>query len=88
MPTLTPEEITAAINKQKDMLIEMQQQFIAHQQQQILKDNRITEELKAIRDLVSQAKGGWKVAMVFGSISTVVAGGLVWLWSQFTHTLK
>lgn len=88
MSILTPEEVATAIGRQKDMLIEMQQQFIAHQQQQILKDNRITEELKAIRDLVSQAKGGWKVAMVFGSVSTVAVGGLAWLWSQFTHTLK
>lgn len=86
--TMSHEDIVASINAQKDKLIEMQQQFIAHQQQQLLKDNRITDELKAIRDLVSQAKGGWKVAMVFGSISTVIAGALAWVWSQFTHIPK
>lgn len=84
----THDEIVALVSKQKDLLIEMQQQFIAHQQQQILKDNRITDELKAIRDLVSQAEGGWKVAMVFGSISTVVVGAVAWVWSQFTHIPK
>ena len=86
--TMSHEDIVASLNAQKDRLIEMQQQFIAHQQQQILKDNRITDELKAIRDLVSQAKGGWKVAMVFGSVATVLAGAFTWAWSQFTHIPK
>lgn len=85
---MSPEDIAKTIQLHQERLIELQQQFISHQQQQILKDNRITEQLQEIRDLVSQAKGGWKVAMFFGSVSTVVAGALVWIWSQFNHTLK
>jgi len=85
---MSPDEIAKTIHTHQERLIELQQQFIAHQQQQLLKDNRITEELKAIRDLVSQAKGGWKVAMLFGSISTVIAGALAWGWNQFTHIPK
>jgi len=85
---MNSDEIAKTIHTHQERLIELQQQFITHQQQQILKDNRITEELKAIRDLVSQAEGGWKVAMLFGSISTVIAGALAWGWSQFTHIPK
>lgn len=54
--------------------LKLQEQLIAFQQQQLSFQKDTAEKLQGIHDILSQAKGGWKIFLIAGgTVAGVVA---------------
>jgi hypothetical protein len=64
------------------MLIQNQSQLVTFQQQQIEFQNHTNTQLAKIADILSQAKGGWRVFLMIG---TALGGVLAGLGALLNH---
>lgn len=42
----------------------------------------MSEDIRAMRDILEQSKGGWKVMLVIGSAAATAGGAVSWLVSH------
>lgn len=66
-------------------LVINQQEVIAMQRNQLVFQDNVTKKLAAIEDILSQAKGGWKVFIAVGTTVTAILGGLAWVAVNILH---
>lgn len=77
----TPSD-TAALWRQ---LVINQQEVIALQRNQLAFQKDVAEKLSAIENILSQAKGGWKVFLAIGTATSVILGGVGWVLVNVLH---
>jgi len=63
-------------------LVAQQQQLLALQQQQKEFQEKTSTDLAAIREILAQARGGWKVFLWVGSIGVGMATVAAWVWAN------
>jgi hypothetical protein len=67
-----PEELSPGVLWR--MLVQNQQQMIQFQAQQLSYQAKMDVQLATIHDVISQAKGGWKVMVMVGAAVSGVVG--------------
>lgn len=65
--------------------LQQQQQLTELYKSQLDYQNKISDDLTTIKDILSQARGGWKVFVTTGTAITMAIGGLAWVWTTFFH---
>lgn len=61
----------------------LQEQIMEIQKSQARHQEEVSKKLGEITDILSQAKGGWKVFIVVGTAIMMMVSGAAWLWDRF-----
>lgn len=73
------EDLAAKLHRNQDDLVSLQRAVIQQQTKQMEHNDKVAAQLADIKDLISQAKGGWKVALTFSGILVTLGGFSAWI---------
>lgn len=66
-------------------LVINQQEIISLQRNQLANQESVARELANIKDILSQARGGWRVFVGIGSVVALGISALAWVWLNVLH---
>lgn len=76
-------DLELKVNRHQDDLVALQRAVIQQQTKQMEHNDRVASQLADIKDLISQAKGGWKMMITLSGVLVTLGGFAAWFADSF-----
>lgn len=63
------------------LYLDLRRDFLAHQ----VEFHQVASDISEIKEMIAQAKGGWKVLLALGTVLTGMFGAGAWIWTNIVQ---